>query len=149
VSESLGPRAGSKKRAVGSIIALVVVVVVAGTLAFALKHSSYHALCQTMRQTLGADAARLNAAIAQGAQPSSSSPTSAESSAVHTIQGDITRALHDGPPVGLENDLYDYQARLRLAVSVLQITNAEDRFRAFAATTVKPACPKLIASLAK
>jgi len=149
VSENLDPRAGSKKRAMVSIVALVVVALVAGTLALTLQHSSYHALCQTMRQTLGADAARLNAAIAQSAQPSSSPPTSAELSAVRTIQRDIARALHDGPPVGLENDLNDYHDRLRLAVSVLQLTNAEDRFRAFTPTTVKPACPKLIASLAK
>ncbi|HUY43596.1 MAG TPA: hypothetical protein VMU98_07530 [Acidimicrobiales bacterium] len=139
----------SKKRAVGAIIALVVVLAVAGTLALTLQHSNYHALCQTMRQTLGADAARLNAAVAQSAQANTSSPTIAELSVVHAIQGDITRALHDGPPVGLENYLYDYQARLNLAVSVLQLTNAEDRFRSFASITIKPACPRLIASLSK
>ena len=149
MSESYSARAASKKRTVGLIVALALVVVVAATFALTLKPANYHALCRTMRQTLGTDAARLNATVAQSAQTNTSSPTSAELNVVHSLQRDITTALHEGPPVGLENYLYDYQARLRLAVSVLQVTNAEERFRSFAATTVKSTCPGLIASLSK
>lgn len=130
-------------------LAVALAVVVAGVLFFTLQHSSNRAFCDTMRRTLGADADRLNIAVTQSHSPGSSPPSATEIKAVRSLMADIAQSLNERPPVALVNYLYDYQARLSLAVSVVRLTNAEGRFHAFAVAPLKTTCPGLIASLAK
>ncbi|HQT99912.1 MAG TPA: hypothetical protein PLG60_05345, partial [Acidimicrobiales bacterium] len=61
---------------------------------------------------------------------------------------DVTTLLNESPPVMMTRWLFDYQIRLRDAVSALQVEAAVQRFRAFSMVNMKTECPGVYHSLA-
>ncbi len=132
----------------GTALALVVVV---GLILIATLRSSPEAspaFCATMQRTLGPHASALTGAINQGGGPGATSPTNAEITKIRVVEKDVATLLGEAPPQAMTRWLFDYQIRLRDAVSTLQVENAVLRFRAFSMVNMKTECPGVYHSLA-
>ncbi len=132
----------------GTAIALVVIVGVILVATLKSTPRGTAAFCATMQQTLGPDARALANAINQGGGPGAYAPTNAQISKIRVVQHDVATLLNEAPPVAMTRWLFDYQIRLRSAVSALQVEAAVQRFRAFSMVNMKTECPGVYHSLA-